>query len=176
MREIVIPATGKEVILYRYPLQIDVNLYRGPRPVSDADWKALQALGITTLISLEGGLLEGGEQEFYNEALTGKSYGIRAFYMPLSAVLPPTFAELMAVSDQIIYQLSLDQRVYVHCLKGEDRTGEVCCVHDVRVIGIDPADAINDMFTLGFHRLPYFYWLPSFEASLERFRTMYRSK
>jgi protein tyrosine/serine phosphatase len=133
------------------PIKLDRDIYRGPQPQTDDDWKELQRLGIKYTLDLETGshfLKDGSPLE---EAFTAETYGIKVFSHPLGEILPPSKAELN------LAHRTMDKfkPIYVHCKAGVDRTGMVCAYHEWDN-GFTKAQAIARMKSFGMHF--WYYW------------------
>lgn len=142
-------------------IQIDRNLSRGPRP---ENMDELKTMGIRQIINLEVGWFEAfhglWEQEKHEAALAHIPY----IHLPISDWMFPTKKEF----DSILFKMNISQKTYVHCLHGQDRTGLVCAAYRVKFMDWKIDDAINEMYSFGFHSFPYkipFGW----EAALRNY-------
>lgn len=130
-------------------------LYRGPRPDSLED---LKALNCQTIIDLESGLFEFLNDRAYEEDGWAGQSGVKIRHLPLSDIFPPTDFEIRAFISMVGRGLDRGS-VYVHCLHGVDRTGFMCAAYRILLQGWSPVDAINEMLALGFHKFPYWFWI-----------------
>lgn len=147
--------------------KVDVNLWRGPRP---DNMDELKVLGIRQIINLEVGWFEAfhglWEQEQHEADLALISYS----HCPISDWMFPTKKEFYSVLG-FIHAFAGEPhpvKTYVHCLHGQDRTGLVCAAYRVKFMDWKIDDAINEMYSFGFHSFPYkipFGW----EAALRNY-------
>lgn len=132
--------------------KVSDHLSRGPRP---ENMDELKALGIQEIINLEVGWfeffhnLEGKEKEQAFSALIGYDH------LPISDWMFPTKKEFDSIMNVLIVAAINDEKIYIHCLHGQDRTGIVCAAYRVKVQNWKVDDAINEMYSMGFHKFPY---------------------
>src|SRR6185312_13011397 len=103
--------------------QVDEHVYRGAQP-SELGVKSLAKLGIKAVIDLRG----GGERSISEEKQVEVA-GMKYYSIPLPALGAPTDAEVstaLALIDD-----SQNWPVYVHCLRGKDRTGTVIACYRI---------------------------------------------
>lgn len=145
--------------------QIDTNLWRGPRPDSMDE---LKAIGIQQIINLEVGWFEafhGKEGQEKEQAFTAL---ISYEHCPISDWMFPTKKELDKILDAIRIASSISDSVrtttrlvpgkcYVHCLHGFSRTGLVIASYRVKNQGWPIDKAIQEMLDMGFEVFPYKY-------------------
>jgi tyrosine-protein phosphatase SIW14 len=104
--------------------QVDEHLYRGAQP-SETGVQSLTKLGIKAIIDLRGaGERSTAEQK---EAVAA---GMKYYSIPMPAFGPPT-DEQIATALALIND-SENWPVFVHCLRGKDRTGTVIACYRVR--------------------------------------------
>src|SRR5579863_1679234 len=132
---------------------LDSGVWRGPRPVTVKDVYALKEAGIKACLSLQSGWYEALRDEVYEEDEMLESRGIRSFHLPLSDWRPPT-REVLETAKMLMTDVA-NHPIYVHCLHGVDRTGIVCAYYRVKVHGWAIDRALGEMYTLGFHTMPY---------------------
>lgn len=132
--------------------QLDEKLFRGPRPKS---FKDLQEFGFTTVINLQSGAHEFFNDDEY-EKESGADFGIKEVNVECSDIFPPTQGQWIAVFGAV---KESPGKVYIHCLHGVDRTGFMCAIYRMRVQGWSFSRAKKEMFEMGFHKVPYLWWL-----------------
>lgn len=141
------------------------RLFRGAHPLTVQDLAQLKAQGIDTILNLERGWFELFHGRLNWETIMGIMAGMTVIHLQLADVFAPEPMQLDAALD--IIRDPKYGKVYVHCLHGVDRTGEVCAAERVKVEGWSADSAIAEMFSFGYHQMPYRYlWLPSFRRYL----------
>lgn len=137
--------------------KVSEYLYRGPRPVSHAE---LAPLGVTAVIDLESGVYEAFHDDYYEEENVKEmshpcDFGMKSFHLKCSYVFPPS---QKAVSE-FMEIVGKEHIKYVHCLHGKDRTGYMVAAYRMRAFGWSWQQAVKEMFAMGFHKLPYLWWV-----------------
>ena len=132
-------ATNKSLVA----TQIAPGVFAGRKPHSDADFQALKAKGIRTVVNLqtmtwdiapERKLAERNGIAFRNIPITASPFGPRA--------------QKVQQLFQTLATPSL-QPVYVHCLLGRDRTGVLMALYRVYYNNVDPNTAWAEMIRRG---------------------------
>ncbi len=143
-------------------LRVDAQLFRGPRPPSFED---LQAHGIERVITLQSGFFEDLHDDKF-ETEFGLDFGIEHIHIPCSDWAAPKDHEvekfLKATSDK-------SKKTYFHCLHGKDRTGFMAAVYRMVIKKWSYSEAKAEMFSLGFHKFPYLFWLPALKKWESKF-------
>lgn len=124
------------------------KLYRGPRPGSYAE---LAAAGVTAVVNLESGVYEATHNDTY-EHEKPEDFGLKAFDIRCSDITPPSRASVA----RFIAIVEQEKCVYVHCLHGRDRTGFMCAAYRMVKQYWSLAAATTELYSLGFHKIPYF--------------------
>jgi protein tyrosine/serine phosphatase len=103
--------------------RVNERLYRGGQPHENGFHK-LAALGINTIINLRD-----DDQRALREAAEAKAQGLRYFNLPLKRLGRPSDAQI----DQILSLIDAKANgvVFVHCAKGQDRTGTVIALYRI---------------------------------------------
>ena len=97
--------------------KVDDTLYRGSRP-SKYDFSKLKDLGISTIIDLSV------EEQDIDEEEYAKNYGMNYVSMPVDGFTNIPKDDQLKMFFNIIKQAKEQgEKVFVHCLYGEDRTG-----------------------------------------------------
>ncbi len=144
-------------------LNVDANLYRGPRPDS---MQELELIGVKTIISLEEGWFEFFHNKLGREAKQACVAGIGFIHIPLSSFCSPTQKQVGAIMSSISFNRSFGA-VYVHCLHGVDRTGFICAAYRVLRQGWTVDDAVQEWKADGFHKNWYFTWERAFRTLMK---------
>lgn len=140
--------------------KINNYLYRGPRPAS---MDMLNAYDFKVALNLERGWFEDFHSDLY-EGQKNKYFPtlIRKDF-PLSDFSSPSVGELIFLAKFINEKIKLEIKIYVHCLHGNDRTGMVIAAYRILYCGFTISEAKAEMYSLGFHKFPYFYWVNQLE-------------
>jgi protein tyrosine/serine phosphatase len=139
-------------------IQVDKNLYRGDRPVTDTDWRTLQKLGIQRVINLEGGIMQLITHEANGEARSAWTYGMESWHVGMNSIFPPRSADVATVL-AIVAPYESMKPTLIHCKEGRDRTGFVIAAYRMQHQKWDFGAAVEEMKRNGFHRW-YLFWIP----------------
>jgi len=145
-------------------IHVGNGLYRGPRPKS---WADLKAAGITIAYKFQS----GAHEEFYDDLLEKEDaadFGIRLVNIPCSDIFPPKEWQIRKFVTHANRETSYGQKCYAFCRHGKDRTGVMCMAFEVIVLKKKLKDAKENMFKLGFHKIPYLLWLPFAERTIKK--------
>lgn len=138
--------------------KINDHLYRGAQP-RDPGLLELKKLGITTIVDLRG----EDPQQFGWEEKRSESLGIRFIHIPVGGWSPPT-------TEQVAQFLSIfrdrpQEKVFVHCRFGDDRTGVFVASYRMAFEKLPPDQALKEMYYFGFNGV----WHPSMSAFVRNF-------
>lgn len=122
--------------------QVDDRLYRGGQP-TDEGFRRLADLGVKTVISLRA---EGRQQRRYERELV-ESLGMQWVSFPMSMYWRPS--ELQVKHFLQVARDPSNQPVFVHCRKGEDRTGALVAIYRVVRQDWSPEHAYTEARRLG---------------------------
>jgi protein tyrosine/serine phosphatase len=132
--------------------QVSEYVYRGGQPDA-AGWDTLKAMGIKTVIKLNGGSDPGATAR-----------GMKVICLPISTadetVGKPDNGTVQAAVSAIYSSMARGEKVYVHCTHGQDRTGLIIGIFEVSC-GMSKEDAYAEMKRMGFHphlRGLYWFW------------------
>ncbi len=138
--------------------KINDHLYRGAQP-RDPGLVELKKLGITTIVDLRG-----EDQPKINwEEKRAESLGIRFVHIPVSGWSPPTNEQV--VQFLRIFRDSPQEKVFVHCRYGDDRTGVFVAIYRMALEKLPPEQALKEMYFFGFNG----FWHPSMSAFVRDF-------
>lgn len=129
-------------------------LYRGPMPRTDKDIGQLDDLGIQAVLSLQRGWFEVFHGRLNWESIECINSDITPVQIHMGNLFPPSILEISAAVNMICLSSA---PVYVHCLRGKDRTGIVCAAYRMSQ-GWTLERAWDEAVSLGFHLLPYGFW------------------
>jgi tyrosine-protein phosphatase SIW14 len=125
--------------------EVSAGIYRGGRP-DQPGVQRLSEMGVKTIIDLEN-----DDKVIATERGWAESLGIAFVSEPMSGTKTPNDAEV----NDIIAKLGdpANRPVFVHCMKGQDRTGAIIALHRVINEGWNPKDAHDEMMAHGFNFL-----------------------
>lgn len=132
--------TLKAVEGINYVAKVKSGVYRGSKP-DEEGIEALRALGVRTVINLRGS--EHSEGELVESA------GMRYVWIPMKKTKAPTSDQVEQFFDVIRDKSAYP--IYVHCMKGVDRTGTMMALYRIREQGWSNADALAEMVHFGDH-------------------------
>jgi uncharacterized protein (TIGR01244 family) len=125
--------------------QVDDNVYRGAQPTEEG-FKALRKAGIKTVIDLrpDG---EDSSHSVRKEQAIVEGQGMHYVNVPLSGVFAPsreTISKLLAMMTD-----AETGPVFIHCLRGADRTGTVIASYRIQHDHWKNRDALHEADSLG---------------------------
>ena len=134
---------------------VSPGIYRGGR-LDRAGVDRLARIGIRTIINLEN-----DDDAIGHERAWAQADAIAQISSPMSGAWTPDDRQV----DRLLATLADPSRrpIYVHCMKGMDRTGIVIALHRVINEGWSPAAAERERDALGFNR-----WLVLLDRYFER--------
>src|ERR1700730_15545213 len=140
------------------PGKINDGLYRGAQP-NEQGLEELKKLGITTIVDLRAE--DRGKVEW--ERKEAEKLGMRFVHIPINGFAAPT-------NEEVVQFLSLfrgdpQQKVFVHCLLGEDRTGVFVATYRMSVQKWPAAQALHEMNAFGFNG----FWHPAMKSFVRDF-------
>ena len=137
--------------------KINDSLFRGAQLRAEG-FEQLKKLGITTIVDLRG---EDPEKIKWERQQT-ESAGMRFVNIPVSGWSPPT-------NEQVAQFLSLfknrDDKIFVHCRFGDDRTGVFVASYRMAHDHWLPHQAIKEMYFFGFNG----FWHPAMKSYINDF-------
>ncbi len=126
--------------------QVDKNLFRGSCP-TPMQFKELKDGGFTTVISLRSGFDKSGQQE--KELV--ERLGMKYYNFPIDSRRRPSI-NLISDFFELCNELnSKNERVFLHCKHGRDRTGIFVALYQVKNKVKDLNAAIHEFFYMGYN-------------------------
>jgi protein tyrosine phosphatase (PTP) superfamily phosphohydrolase (DUF442 family) len=138
--------------------KINDRLYRGAQPQA-AGLEELKKLGITTIVDLRG---EDREKVQW-EKKRAESLGIRFIHIPVSGWSPP--ADSQVAQFLSIFRGNSDEKVFVHCRLGDDRTGVFVATYRIAFDKFLSDEALHEMYIFGFNGV----WHPPMATFVREF-------
>ena len=113
--------------------QVNSQLYRGAQPKPDGLQK-LRTMGVKTVVNLRG-----EDDHTRAEGEEARTLGLGYYNVALPEFSKPKDEEVQRVLD--IINAPENQPVFVHCRRGEDRTGTIIACYRITHDGWNAADA-----------------------------------
>ena len=140
------------------PGKINDGLYRGAQP-NEQGLEELKKLGITTIVDLRAE--DRAKAEW--EKQQAEKLGMKFVHIPIAGFAAPT-------NEDVVQFLSLfkddpNQKIFVHCLLGEDRTGVFIATYRMGIQKWPEAQAMHEMSSFGFNA----FWHPAMKAFVRDF-------
>ncbi len=122
--------------------QVSPGIFRGARP-DQAGLERLSKMGLRTILNLEN-----DKDVIESERQSAEALGLRFISVPMSGLWKPSDK----VVDQALGALAdpANRPIFVHCMKGQDRTGVVVALYHVVKESWQPTEADAEMHTVGF--------------------------
>lgn len=125
---------------------VSPTLLRGAHP-KKGGLKALRDAGVRTVISLRG-----GDDKTEKEGREAKALGMKFVSIPMSHFKVPRQKDVDKFLS--IVQNEAMQPVFVHCARGEDRTGAMVAIYRMETSNWTVSQSYDEMLKYGFH--PFF--------------------
>jgi len=139
--------------------EVNEHVYRGAQPTADG-FKYLATMGIKTIVDLRA---SGERSSLEKQVVT--SFGMKYVNVPMTGLTAPTQAEITKIL--ALLEDGKSGPVFVHCLRGADRTGAVIAAYRIDHDHWDNSQALREAMSLGMH----FYELPR-QMFILRFRPL----
>jgi protein tyrosine phosphatase (PTP) superfamily phosphohydrolase (DUF442 family) len=154
LRIVGIPNSGK----------INDHLFRGAQPKLAA-FAELKKLGVTTIVDLRRENLPTIDWERGQAA----AHGFNFVHIPVSGWAPPSPEQIAQFLS--IFSQDSQQRVFVHCHYGDDRTGVFVAAYRIAVDRWSAEQASKEMYFFGFN----WFWHPSMKTFVQNFPSILNS-
>jgi tyrosine-protein phosphatase SIW14 len=144
--------------------QVDEGVYRGAQPTAEG-FGYLAKIGVMTVLDLR----ENGERSSWEKSLV-TAMGMKYINVPMTGLTPPTSTDITRIL--VLLEAPTGGPVFVHCMRGADRTGAVIAAYRIDHDHWQNRRALQEAMSLGmgFYQLPRqkfirkFQPLPSMEA------------
>ena len=103
--------------------QIDSHVYRGAQP-SESGFQYLAKLGVKTILDLR----EAGDRASQEEQMV-TALGMKYINVPMTGLTPPSEEQISKIL-MLLEDASIGA-VFVHCMRGADRTGAVIAAYRI---------------------------------------------
>ena len=143
--------------------KINDFLYRGERP-DEHILRNLISLGVKAVMSLESGLISKEPEYVKKERRLVEDLGIKFIHVPLHPIKCPSIVEIKRALSLIMQKEN--QPVFVHCERGNDRTGIIIAAYRIKMEGWDFENAFREMKSFG-HRSKILFWWSSVLLSIK---------
>jgi len=154
------PGFGDKLHVSGIPNAGKINdvLYRGAQPRKHG-LAELKKLGISTIVDLRG----EDQNKIDWERREAQALGMRFVHIPVSGWAPPTNEQVA----QFLYMFRKDpdQKVFVHCRFGDDRTGVFVATYRMAIEKWSADQAMKEMYFFGFNGL----WHPAMKSFVREF-------
>jgi tyrosine-protein phosphatase SIW14 len=121
--------------------QVDGHVYRGAQPTTEGI-KYLGTIGVKTVLDLrEDGERANGEKQLVT------SLGMQYVNIPMNGMAPPTRTEITRIL--VLLEDSATGAVFVHCMRGADRTGAVIAAYRIDHDHWDNSRALKEALSFG---------------------------
>jgi tyrosine-protein phosphatase SIW14 len=137
--------------------QVDEHVYRGAQPTAEG-LEYLAKIGVKTVLDLRGdGGRSAGEEQFVT------SLGMQYVNVPMTGLTPPTEAEITKIL--ALLEDGTAGTVFVHCMRGADRTGVVIAAYRIHHDHWDNSRALREAISCGmsFFQLPRQNYIRKFQ-------------
>ncbi len=140
------------------PGKINDAFFRGAQP-NQQGLEELKKLGITTIVDLRAE--DRAKAEW--EKRESEKLGMKFVHIPIAGFAAPT-------NEEVVQFLSLfrddpQQKIFVHCLLGEDRTGVFVATYRMSMQKWPVEQAMHEMNTFGFNG----FWHPAMKSFVRDF-------
>jgi tyrosine-protein phosphatase SIW14 len=125
--------------------QVDQNILRGGMPTDEA-LQELKNFGVKMILDLR----QDGPASLHEKEVV-EHLGMRYEHLPLHSVGAPTANEIKQALALLLGEPS--GKVYVHCLRGKDRTGTVVACYRIQHDGWDNQRALSEAKSYGMSSL-----------------------
>ena len=136
-----LPAFGGSVQGIRNFHQVDQHVYRGAQPSAEG-FASLAQMGVKIIIDLRE-----PDERSRNEQGVVTAAGMRYVNVPMTGLTPPSDSEIAKILG--LLEDGSTGPVFVHCMRGADRTGAVIAAYRIDHDGWDNNRALSEAKAMG---------------------------
>ena len=153
-----LPAFGGSIQGIKNFHQVDQHVYRGAQP-SDEGFASLAKMGVKTIIDLR----EPGDRSQHEQNAVIAA-GMKYLNVPMTRLTPPSGSEITKILG--LLEDGSTGPVFVHCMRGADRTGAVIAAYRIDHDSWDNNRALNEAKAMGmsFFQFPRKSFIEGFQA------------
>jgi protein tyrosine phosphatase (PTP) superfamily phosphohydrolase (DUF442 family) len=140
------------------PGKINDHLYRGAQP-NEQGLEELKKMGITTIVDLRA---EDRHKSQWEQS-EAERLGMHFVHIPIAGFAAPTNQEVAQFLSLV--RNDPQQKIFVHCLMGEDRTGVFIATYRMSAQKWPATQALREMNAFGFNG----FWHPGMKAFVKDF-------
>ena len=135
--------------------RVSDSVYRGGRPTEEGI-KVLSRMGIKTIVDLESGFFVKETDDVMREEDWARQAGIKFIKIPMHPFFAPDEAQVSSAYEALSNKDN--QPVFVHCVRGSDRTGTVIASYRIFSEGWTFEKSFSEMKELGHRDIILFWW------------------
>lgn len=141
--------------------QVNDRVFRGGQPLSQA-WPDLAKTGVRLVIDLR----REDEHSSVAEAQSVQAAGMRYVNVPMKGVVAPSIEQV----NKILALLNSQDRVFIHCKRGSDRTGAIIACYRIEHDHWDRKRALAEAksFGMSWDQFGLKHYVMAFQPSANR--------
>jgi tyrosine-protein phosphatase SIW14 len=145
--------------------KVDEHVYRGAQPTEEG-FRYLAKIGVKTIVDLR----EPGERGRKEQSVV-TTEGMKYVNIPMSGLTAPTETEITRIL--IMLENNTTGPVFVHCMRGADRTGAVIAAYRIDHDGWENSRALKEALADGmsFFQIPRQHFIRDFRPHVMQAQT-----
>jgi tyrosine-protein phosphatase SIW14 len=137
--------------------EVNATLFRGAQP-SSSGYTELKKFGIATIVNFRN-----EKDEIAKERAEVEALGMKYVSIPWSGADMPNNAQVSSFLQLV--NADPNQKIFVHCAEGKDRTGVMVAAYRMAYENWAPDKAVQEMYTYHYHH----FLLPQLQRYVEGF-------